>query len=77
LLAVVDDVDADGDLPRDDLGDGVADPAGEGRCVAGAALVLGGEQLAQIIRPRQASGMGGQGPLGAALHRAPGRSSGV
>ena len=69
LLAVVDDVQADGDLPLDDVGDRASSPTREGGLVVGTAGVTGDQQITQTVGPRQAAGMGGQDALGAAFHR--------
>lgn len=69
FLAVVDDVQPDGCLPRDDVGDRAADARGKHREIVGAAAVSGDQQLAQIVGPRQAAGVRRQDAVGTALHR--------
>ena len=72
-LAVVDDVDAGLDLLLDDLGHRRAHARGERRRIDRHALLLGVHHADEIVRPRQAAGVGGEEALGAAFHRASSR----
>src|SRR5438067_510999 len=67
-LAVIDDVDAELGLLADDLPDRVSHPGGEGLLIVGAAGRLGLDQLEQVTRARQASGVGRQEAVGAPVH---------
>src|SRR5262249_28169151 len=67
-FAIVDDVDAEVDLLAHDLGHRLAQPRGVGLRVDGLALFLGPHHGEQIGGPRQASDVGGENPVDAALH---------
>jgi hypothetical protein len=65
---VVDDVDAGLALLADHLGDGGANAPSQRRAVDRHALLLGIHHAHEIVRPRQAAGVGGEEAVGAALH---------
>src|SRR6516165_10581901 len=67
-LAVVDDVNADIGLLLHDFGDRAAQSLGEYLFVIRLARELLAEELFQIGRAMQRSGMGGQNPVCAAMH---------
>ena len=67
-LAVVDEVDAGRHLPAHHLGHCRAYPGRQRAALDGHALLLGVHHAHQVLRPRQAAGMRGEKPLGAALH---------
>ena len=68
-LAVVDAVDAGGDLLLDDLGDGPAEPVSQRLLVVWLPGGLGHDHLADVQRPGQAPGVHGEDAVGASLHR--------
>ena len=68
-FAVVDEVDAGIGLLPDHLGDRRAHARGQRRAIDRHAFLLGVHHPDQIVRPRQAAGVGGQEALGAAFHR--------
>jgi len=67
-LAIADNIDADGDLTRDYVGDGLVRLAGEFRSVVGVAVVLLDQQVDQGLRPWQTANMGCQDAVGAESH---------
>ena len=67
-LAVADDIDADGNLMRDDVGDRLVDLAVEFGMVVRLVLVLLHQQIDQRLRPRQAADMGRQDAVRAEFH---------
>ncbi len=67
-FAVVDDIDAGRSLLAHHLGDRRADARRERGGLDRHALLLGVHHADEIVRPRQAAGMGGEEALGAALH---------
>ena len=71
LLAIVDHVEPAGDLPLHHLGDRAADRLLELGGFGAGALLLLQQQFHHACRPRQASGMGSENPLRAALHGVP------
>ena len=68
-LAVVDDVDTGGCLLAHDLGHRVGHALRQCRGIDRHAFFLGVHHFDQVVRPRQAAGVGGQKAVGAALHR--------
>ena len=70
-LAVADDVDADLGLLADHLGDRLLEVAGVRRGVVALALLLGAQVLPDHVRADQAADMGGENPVGAAVHGFP------
>ena len=71
LLAVVDDVEPDGHLLPHETGHRIADLRRQRPGVVGRALVLGGQQRAQLVRARQAAGVGRQDAIATTFHRDP------
>src|SRR5262249_13292587 len=69
LLAVVDDVEPDGDLLAHDVRDGAAHARREGGRIVRAVLVARLQHLAQRRRPGEASGVCREDPVGAVFHR--------
>src|SRR5262245_23073776 len=70
LLAVVDHVDAAGDLLADHVPDRAPAFTAEGRPVDGLAALLTDQQVAQRPTPRQASNVSRQDPVPTVLHGA-------
>src|SRR5213592_513750 len=64
VFAVVDNVHAAGDLPLDNLGD----RAGQTLVESHVRAFTGGEQLVQVIRPRQVAGVGDEDSVDTAPH---------
>src|SRR5262249_54963058 len=70
-FAVVNAVETRLQLLPHNLGDGTAQPPRQGCLIVGLTATLSGDHLSQIGWPGQAAGMGGQDPVGAALHGLP------
>jgi hypothetical protein len=67
-FTVIDQIDAGVGLLLDHLGHGLTNPRGQGRGIDRYAFFLGVHRADQVVRPRQATGMGGQKAVGAAQH---------
>ena len=67
-FAVADDVDADLGLLAHHLGDGLLEVARMCRGVVALALLLGAQMPPDQVRADQAADMGGENPIGAAVH---------
>ena len=68
-LAIIDDVDAGLDLLFDDGRHRRADAGPQSRRIDRHTLLFGEHRAHEVLRPRQAAGMGRQEAFGAALHR--------
>ena len=68
-FAVRDNVDANVRLPANQLVDGLADHGREGGVIDFFPFLFGVDKINQLLRPRQAAGMGGQDMIAACLHR--------